>query len=68
MELYPIIGYTNIALPNGSAFIMDNLQVKLFINEEFKKILEPCKNDYHKLMERILQFRFNLLDFLSEKN
>ena len=48
---------------------MDIKEIKIlkFIDGEFRRMLEPCGGDYHKLIERVLQARFNVLNFLSKE-
>lgn len=41
--------------------------IRHFIDEEFKKIVKENGRDYDKLMERVLQAKFTIYDFLSKK-
>lgn len=43
---------------------MDTKEIKQFIEEEFKELIKPCGDNYHKLMERVLVARFRILYFL----
>lgn len=45
---------------------MDIKEIRQFIDEEFKELLKPCGNSYHKLIEKILQARFKIFDFISK--
>ena len=45
---------------------MSNSELKVYIDQEFRKVLEPCKEDYHKLMEKVLIFRAKILSFLEQ--
>lgn len=45
---------------------MDIKEIRQFIDEEFKELLKPCGNSYHKLIEKVLQARFKVLDFISK--
>lgn len=45
---------------------MDTKKIRQFIDEEFEELLKPCGDNYHKLMERVLQARFKIFDFLSK--
>ena len=45
---------------------MDIKEIRLFIDEKFKELIKPCGDNYHKLMEKVLQARFEILDFISK--
>lgn len=45
---------------------MDIKEIRQFIDEEFKKLIKPCGDNYHKLMEKVLQARFKIFDFISK--
>ena len=45
---------------------MDIKEIRQFIDEEFKELLKPCGNSYHKLIEKVLQARFKIFDFISK--
>lgn len=45
---------------------MDIKEIRQFIDEEFKELLKPCGNSYHKLIEKVLQARFKVFDFISK--
>lgn len=45
---------------------MDIKEIRQFIDEEFKKLTKPCGENYRKLMEKVLQARFNIFDFISK--
>ena len=45
---------------------MDINEIRQFIDEEFKELTKPCGNNYHKLMEKVLQARFKIFDFISK--
>lgn len=45
---------------------MDIKEIRQFIDEEFKELLKPCENSYHKLIEKVLQARFKVFDFISK--
>lgn len=44
---------------------MDIKEIRQFIDEEFKELIKRGDN-YHKLMEKVLQARFKIFDFLSK--
>lgn len=46
--------------------IMDIKEIRQFIDEEFKKLIKPCGDNHHKLMEKVLQARFRIFDFISK--
>lgn len=45
---------------------MDIKEIEQFIDEEFKELLKPCGNNYPKLIEKVLQARFKVFDFISK--
>lgn len=45
---------------------MDIKEIRQFIDEEFKKLTKPCGDNYHNLMEKVLQARFKIFDFISK--
>ena len=45
---------------------MDIKEIRQFIDEEFKELLKPRGNNYHKLIEKVLQARFKVFDFISK--
>lgn len=45
---------------------MDIKEIRQFIDEEFKELIKPCGDNYHKLMEKVLQARFKISDFISK--
>ena len=45
---------------------MDIKEIRQFIDEEFKELIKPCGNNYPKLMEKVLQARFKIFDFISK--
>ena len=45
---------------------MDSKEIRKFIERQFKEVIESHPNDYHKLMEKVLQARKSILDFLPE--
>ena len=45
---------------------MDIKEIRQFIDEEFKELIKPCGDNCHKLMEKVLQARFKIFDFISK--
>lgn len=45
---------------------MNIKEIRQFIDEEFKELIKPCGNNYHELVEKILQSRFKIFDFISK--
>ena len=45
---------------------MDIKEIRQFIDEEFKELIKPCEDNYHRLMEKVLQARFKIFDFISK--
>lgn len=45
---------------------MDIKEIRQFIDGEFKELIKPCGDNYHKLMEKALQARFKIFDFISK--
>lgn len=45
---------------------MDIKEIKKFIDGEFKKLIKPCGDNYHKLMEKVFQARFKIFYFMSK--